>query len=127
MFRDWRALGSVLLAGAAAALAMPPLFWFPLAVAGIAVFVWQWDGAATVRTALLRGWAWGLGHFAVGSYWIVEAFYVPPADYGPLGVPIVTGLAIILGFFPGIAAAAARSARRERHHARQCALRSADC
>ncbi len=95
-------------AGALAALAMPPLFWFPLAVLGIVVFVWQWSNAPDVRSALLRGWAWGLGHFAVGSYWIVEAFYVPPADYGPLGVPIVAGLAVILGFFPGIAAAAAR-------------------
>ena len=23
----------------------------------------------------------GIGHFAVGSYWILEAFFVPPADY----------------------------------------------
>jgi apolipoprotein N-acyltransferase len=106
--KGWRALGAGFLAGALAALAMPPLYWFPLAVAGIAFFVWQWDGAAGPRDALLRGWAWGLGHFAVGSYWIVEAFYVPPAEYGPLGVPIVAGLALLMGFYPGIAAAAAR-------------------
>src|SRR6185295_7808220 len=97
-----------LIAGASAALAMPPLYWLPLAIAGLVVFVWQWDHAATPRAALMRGWVWGFGHFAVGSYWIVEAFYVPPAEYGPLGVPIVTGLAVVLGFFPGIAAAAAR-------------------
>ena len=108
VFRQWRALGVGFAAGALAALAMPPLFWFPLAVLGIVVFVWQWSNAPDVRSALLRGWAWGVGHFAVGSYWIVEAFYVPPAEYGPLGVPIVAGLAIVLGFFPGIAAAAAR-------------------
>lgn len=106
--KAWRALGISFAAGAAAALAMPPLFWFPLAVLGIVVFVWQWDSAPGPLVALLRGWAWGLGHFAVGSYWIVEAFYVPPADYGPLGVPIVAGLSIILGFFPGIAAGTAR-------------------
>jgi apolipoprotein N-acyltransferase len=56
----------------------------------------------------LRGWAWGTGHFAVGSYWIVEAFFVPPADYGPLGPPIVIGLAALLGFFPAMAAGAAK-------------------
>src|SRR5262249_37194463 len=43
-----------------------------------------------------------------GSYWILEAFYVPPAEYGPLGPPIVIGLAGVLGFFPGLAAGAAK-------------------
>jgi len=104
----WRAYGAAFVAGALAALAMPPLYWLPLAVLGVAVFVWLWDTAVDPKSALMRGWSWGLGHFAVGSYWIVEAFYVPPADYGPLGVPIVTGLAVVLGFFPGLAAGAAR-------------------
>jgi apolipoprotein N-acyltransferase len=107
-FQGWRAHGVALIAGALAALAMPPLFWLPLAVLGIVAYVWLWDTAPGPKSALMRGWAWGFGHFAVGSYWIVEAFYVPPADYGPLGVPIVTGLAVVLGFFPGLAAAAAR-------------------
>lgn len=108
MHKGWRALGLGLLAGALAALAMPPLYWLPFGLAGLVVFVWQWDRAETPRAALLRGWAWGFGHFVVGSYWIVEAFYVPPAEYGPLGVPIVTGLAVVLGFFPGLAAGVAR-------------------
>lgn len=108
MQQGWRALGLSLIAGALAALAMPPLYWLPLAIAGIVVFVWLWDASTTPREALWRGWAWGLGHFAVGSYWIVEAFYVPPADYGPLGIPIVAGLSVVLGFFPGIAAASSR-------------------
>lgn len=108
--RGWRAAGVAFVAGALAALAMPPLYWLPLGVLGIVVFVWLWDGAATAKSALLRGWAWGLGHFAVGSYWILEAFYVPPAEYGPLGPPIVIGLAAVLGFFPGLAAGAAKRA-----------------
>ncbi|HZQ00007.1 MAG TPA: apolipoprotein N-acyltransferase [Reyranella sp.] len=116
VLKGWRALGASFLAGALAALAMPPLFWFPLAVLGVVVFVWQWDTAPNLRGALLRGWAWGLGHFAVGSYWIVEAFYVPPAEYGPLGVPIVAGLAVVLGFFPGIAAMAAHWLARRWPH-----------
>jgi apolipoprotein N-acyltransferase len=103
-----RALGAALVSGALAALAMPPLDWLPLAVLGMVVFVWLWDGAPTWKAALWRGWAWGLGHFAVGSYWIVEAFFVPPADFKLLGPPIVLGLAIVLGFFPGIAAASTR-------------------
>ena len=106
--KSWRAGGVAFLAGALAALAMPPLQWLPLAVLGIVAFVWLWDTAPGPKSALLRGWAWGTGHFAVGSYWIVEAFFVPPADYAPLGPPIVVGLAALLGFFPAMAAAAAK-------------------
>jgi len=108
MLKGWRAAGVAFLAGALAALAMPPLYWLPLAIVGAVIFVWLWDAAVGPKSALLRGWAWGTGHFAVGSYWIVEAFFVPPADYGPLGPPIVIGLAALLGFFPGMAAGAAK-------------------
>ena len=34
-----------------AALALPPLYWLPLAVVGLVVFVWLWDGAPTARSA----------------------------------------------------------------------------
>lgn len=105
--QGWRALGAGLLAGAASALAMPPLYWLPLAVLGVVAFVWLWATALDWRSALWRGWAWGTGHFAVGSYWILDAFYVPPADFALLGPPMVAGLAVVLGFFPGLAAAVA--------------------
>ena len=101
-------MGAAFLAGALAALAMPPLYWLPLAVLGVVAFVWLWQTAPGPQSALLRGWAWGTGHFAVGSYWIIEAFFVPPADYKLLGPPIVAGLAVVLGFFPGLAAGVAR-------------------
>lgn len=107
--RGWRASGAAFVAGALAALAMPPLYWLPLAVVGVAAFVWLWRTAPTPRSALVRGWAWGTGHFAVGSYWILEAFFVPPADFKLLGPPLVAGLAVVLGFFPGVAAGAARA------------------
>ncbi len=87
-----------------AALAMPPLYWLPLGVIGVMGFVWLWDTAPTARIAALRAWAWGLGHFTVGSYWMVEAFFVPPADFAPLAVPAVLGLAVVLGIFPALAA-----------------------
>jgi apolipoprotein N-acyltransferase len=106
--KGWRALGVALVAGALAALAMPPLYWLPLAIVGIVVYVWLWQTAPTPLSALWRGLAWGTGHFAVGSYWILEAFYVPPADFALLGPPIVAGLAALLGFFPGLAAWGAR-------------------
>jgi len=101
-------MAAAFLAGALAALAMPPLYWLPLAVLGIVAFVWLWQTAPGPKSALLRGWAWGSGHFAVGSYWIVEAFFVPPADFALLGVPIVAGLAVLLGLYPGLAAGITR-------------------
>lgn len=108
--QGWRAVVAAAAAGSLAALAMPPLYWLPLAVLGIVAFVWLWQRAPGPRSALLYGWAWGTGHFAVGSYWILDAFFVPPADFELLGPPIVAGLALLLGFFPGLAAFAARLA-----------------
>ena len=101
-------MGAGLVAGALAALAMPPLYWLPLAVVGLVAFVWLWDGAPTARIAGLRAWVWGIGHFTVGSYWMVEAFFVPPADFAPIAVPAVLSLAVVLGFFPALAAWAAK-------------------
>lgn len=111
-FPAWRTYGvmtyvGAIVAGAASALALPPLFWLPLAVAGIVVFVHQWDTAPTPKAAFLRGWAWGWGHFAVGSYWMMIAFFVPPADFAWLGPPAVLGLAVVLGVFPAMTACAA--------------------
>ena len=106
--KGWRALSAALVAGALAALAMPPLYWLPLAIVGIVAYVWLWQTALTPLSAFWRGLAWGTGHFAVGSYWILEAFYVPPADFALLGPPIVAGLAVVLGFFPGLAGWASR-------------------
>ena len=83
---------------------MPPLYWLPLAVVGLVVFVWLWDSASTARIAAWRAWMWGVGYFAVGSYWMVEAFFVPPADFAALGPPAVIGLACVLGIFPAVAA-----------------------
>ena len=87
---------------------MPPLYWLPLAVVGLVAYVLLWQAAPTPGSAFWRGLAWGTGHFAVGSYWILEAFNVPPADYRLLGPPIVGGLSVVLGFFPGLAAGVAR-------------------
>ncbi|MCU0218350.1 hypothetical protein N8H11_20865, partial [Mycobacterium tuberculosis] len=85
-------MGIALVSGALAALAMPPLYWLPLAVVGIVAYVWLWHTAPTPLGAFWRGFVWGIGHFAVGSYWILEAFYVPPADFALLGPPIIAGL-----------------------------------
>jgi apolipoprotein N-acyltransferase len=107
-FSAWRTYGAAVLAGALSALAQPPLFWLPLGVLGFVFFVRQWDTAPNPRAALLRAWAWGWGQGVVGSYWMVEAFFVPPADFAALGPPAVAGLAVAIGAYPAVAAMAAR-------------------
>ena len=104
----WRTYGAAVLVGALSELAQAPLFWLPLGVVGFVFFVRQWDTAPTPRAALLRAWAWGWGQGAVGSYWMIEAFFVPPADFAPLGPPAVAGLAVAIGAYPAVAAGAAR-------------------
>ena len=43
-----------MIAGALAALALPPFYWLPLAVLGFVVFVWLWDSAPTARIVTRR-------------------------------------------------------------------------
>jgi apolipoprotein N-acyltransferase len=110
--QGWTAHGVAFVAGAAAGFAMPPWDLLPLAIAGIVVYVWLWDQAPTPLAAFWRCLSWGIGHFTVGSYWILEAFWVPPADFKYLGPPLVLGLAVVLAFFPALAGAVAHGLRR---------------
>jgi len=112
----WRAALAAVAGGVATGLAMPPWHWLPLGVLGLLAYVWLWDRATTPRAAFWRGWGWGFGHFAIGSYWIIEAFFVPPAQWALAGPPIVVGPAAILGLFPALAAAGARWAALRRPH-----------
>jgi apolipoprotein N-acyltransferase len=104
----WRRLGLAWLAGALAALAMPPFGMLPALAASLAVAVWLQDGAASERTALQRlrpcfliGWAWGFGYLTAGLWWLGQAFLVEADEFLwalPLGV---VGLPFALGLFYG--------------------------
>jgi len=60
------------------------------------------------RRALLFGWLFGAGHFAVGLAWIGEAFQVDAARFGALGLPAIAVLALGLAVFPALACAGTR-------------------
>jgi len=102
--RGARAHGACLVAGALAALALPPLHWLPLAVGGLVFLIWLWDSAPTALVAGLRTWSWGIGYFTVGSTWMLDAFFVPPADFALVGPPAVLGLALAQAAYPAIGA-----------------------
>ena len=98
--------------GAVGAAAMPPWHILPAAFIALVGLVWMLDGARSWRQALMLGWAWGFGHFTAGCYWIIEAYFVPPADFAALGPPMVLGLAVMLGAFVAAACALAAALGR---------------
>ena len=104
----------LLLAGGMSALAFAPLGLWPLTFLAIALLVDRVVRAMTLRDALIRGWAFGLGHFIVGLNWIATAFTYQakmPAWYGWVAVVL---LSLYLALFPAFAGAFAW--RLSRHH-----------
>ncbi|MGH6945517.1 MAG: apolipoprotein N-acyltransferase [Geminicoccaceae bacterium] len=93
------ALGS----GALAALALPPVHFWP-ALLGFAMLVHLVRRAERRRAAFVLGWCFGFGHFVVGLYWIAIAFFVDAERFGALAVPAVLLLCAGLAIFPGLAA-----------------------
>ena len=113
-FVGWRRYGCAAALGALAVAAMPPWHFIVVLPVAFGGLVWLIDGCGAgrrgARIAFLVGWCFGLGHFAVGLYWVVNA----PLVYGfdtvamlPL-VPIISiGLPALLGLFPAAACLAA--------------------
>lgn len=99
-----RPLITALVAGLLSATGFAPLDWWPLLLLGLAVLLHLVHEAPTLRSAMLRGWMFGLGHFAVGSNWLQHAFdyqdKLPPA----LGYLAVVLVACYLAIYPAVAA-----------------------
>ncbi len=96
----WTLRGLALLAGLAAALAHPPFGVLP-GLLGYAVLLWLVDEAPSWKSAFLRGWLAGLAYFALGTWWIAEAFMVDAANQGwmaPFAVGLMaSGIALFWG------------------------------
>jgi apolipoprotein N-acyltransferase len=104
-------------AGAAGALAMPPLGVLPALAVAMPVAVWLLDGAAegggrfargTLLTSAWIGWSFGFGYFVAGLWWLGAAFLVEPDQFAllmPLGV---LGLPAGLALFPALGFVLAR-------------------
>lgn len=110
-----RSLSLICLAlGAAAACGFAPLGLWPLTLACFAAWMAIVHEAPTVRTALWRGWAFGVGHFTINDNWFQHAFdfqdKMPPA----LGYAAPLALALYLAVYPAAAAGLAwRYGRRD--------------
>jgi apolipoprotein N-acyltransferase len=98
-----RPLLTAFAAGLLSATGFAPLDWWPVALPCFAVLLHLTHEAPTLKAALLRGWVFGVGHFALGNNWIQHAFdyqdKMPPA----LGYAAVVLLALYLAIWPAIA------------------------
>lgn len=93
-----------LLLGAVAAIGFAPLQLWPITLACFAAWLWLVHEAPTLRTALWRGWLFGIAHFTIGNNWIARAFTLQDAMPAWLGYPAVTILAAYLAIYPMLAA-----------------------
>lgn len=94
-----------LLAGAAAALAHPPFGVLPgvLGYGLMLAMVDRTDGERPLRSAFWRAFLAGTAYFAIGCWWVAEAFLVDAAEQGWMAPFAVVLLAMGLGLFWGAA------------------------
>jgi apolipoprotein N-acyltransferase len=104
----WRRLLAAATCGAAAALALAPLYLWPLMAVGYSGLLWLLSGSAGWRPAFALGWAFGVGYFLVGLHWVGYAFMVDAARFAWMMPFALFALAAGLGLFPGLAAALTR-------------------
>ena len=109
----WRRLGLAVLAGALAALSMPPINAMPLLLIAMPLAIWLLDGSTaapgrfawkTLRSAFVVGWGFGFGYFVSCFWWLGAAFLVESDEFiwalplGVIGFPACLALLHGLGF-----------------------------
>ncbi len=108
----WRRFLLMLVAGAVAALSIPPLFILPALFVAMPFWVWALDGAER-RTGLGRifgpafgiGFAFGWGYFIVSFHWLGAAFMLEGGYYVAIMPFAIAALAALIAFFWGLASA----------------------
>jgi apolipoprotein N-acyltransferase len=91
-------------AGLIAATGFQPLGLWPAMPLAFAIFLWSLAQAPRLRTALARGWWFGLGQFVVGLNWIATAFTYQAKMPPWLGWIAVVLLSLYLAVYPALAA-----------------------
>ena len=102
----WR-IGGAIFAGAAGALALAPVYALPLLAVSLTTLIFLLDAASHAKKPLLSafwtGWAFGLGYFVAGIYWMAFSFFVQAEEFAWLSPLAVLGLPSFLGLFTGAA------------------------
>jgi apolipoprotein N-acyltransferase len=92
------------LAGLVSALGFQPLGAWPLTLAAFASLLWLMEEAPSLRSALARGYWFGVGNFVLGLNWIATAFTYQAAMPAWLGWIAVVLLSLYLAVYPAMAA-----------------------
>ncbi|MBK1674388.1 apolipoprotein N-acyltransferase [Ectothiorhodospira shaposhnikovii] len=95
------ALCLALLAGAALVPAFAPFELRVLGVLAPALLFVLWAGAQP-RQAAWRGYAFGLGMFGAGVYWVYYSLHLFGAAIAPLAALITAGFVMLLALFPAL-------------------------
>lgn len=93
-----------LLAGIVSACGFQPLALWPLSLLAFALLLWLVERAPGLRSALARGWWFGMGHFVLGLNWIATSFTYQANMPAWLGWIAVVLLSLYLAAFPAVAA-----------------------
>ena len=97
-------LGLSFLAGLVSALGFAPLGLWPLTILAFARPAPADRAGAALRSALARGWWFGVGQFVLGLNWIATAFTYQAAMPAWLGWVAVVLLSLYLAVYPAAAA-----------------------
>lgn len=107
-------LAYAFLAGLVAACGFEPIGLWPLTPAAFGLLLWLIREAPGLRSALARGWWFGVGHFILGLNWIATAFTYQAEMPPSLGYVAVVLLSLYLAVYPAAAAGLAwRWGRRD--------------
>jgi len=108
----WRRYGAAMLFGALLAGALPPVDLTPLVFVAFPGLLWLEDGSCSPWASARLGYAFGLGFFVAGLYWVAAALFVD-IDRFWWALPFaVLGLPALLSFYPAAAMAATKFAAR---------------
>ena len=101
------------LCGFGAALAMAPMFYWPLMIIGLGgLYLCQKNCKKPIH-AFLCGWVFGFLYFVVSLRWIGNALLVEGNEYAWAYPLAISGLPALLAFFPAIACYLARKLTKE--------------
>jgi apolipoprotein N-acyltransferase len=89
--------------GLASACGFAPLKLWPLTLLAFAGLLWLVERAPTLRSALARGYWFGVGQFTLGLNWIATAFTYQSAMPHWLGWVAVVLLSLYLAVYPAMA------------------------
>jgi len=93
-----------LLLGALSATGFAPFDLWPVTLACFAAWMWLVHDAPGLKPALLRGWLFGLGEFAIGNNWLQHPFVFQDAMPQWLGYVGVVLASCYLALYPMLAA-----------------------